>query len=275
MTSSCVLISFSRAFATAAIASALSLGFASSAFAQAAPSTQTEKPVASEGAPVAAATPRPLTHESELGIASASGNAESNTYNAKQVTSYKLGDDKLTFSARYLNTNAAGVDTARNWDGAVRFDHGFSAWWTLYAQFGLESDFFAGFVQRNNHDIGTHYDFVKSNDTNFFAEAGYRYSYTQYTTAPGISAAAHIIRLYVEGSQKIMERTSGRLWVEYLPSVNVPEDYRINIEPSLVSQLNGFLSLKVGYLIKYHNVITAPATTYSDRLFTTSLVAKF
>ncbi|RYZ65154.1 MAG: DUF481 domain-containing protein, partial [Proteobacteria bacterium] len=46
-------------------------------------------------------------------------------------------------------------------------------------------------------------------------------------------------------------------------------------EPSFVSQLSGFLSLKIGYLVKYHNVVVAPATTTSDRLFTTSLVAKF
>ncbi|RYZ68929.1 MAG: DUF481 domain-containing protein, partial [Proteobacteria bacterium] len=69
--------------------------------------------------------------------------------------------------------------------------------------------------------------------------------------------------------------TSFRLWVEYLPSFNTPEDYRINFEPSFVSQLSGFLSLKIGYLVKYHNVVVAPATTTSDRLFTTSLVAKF
>ncbi len=219
---------------------------------------------------------RALQHESELGIASAAGNSRSNTYNAKQTTSYKRENDKLTFAARYLNSNADGVDTAKNWDGSLRYDRSLSGWWSLYASFGLEADRFAGFTQRNNHDLGTHYDIVKKEETTLFAEAGYRYTYTMYTTTPaGVDAAANILRVYVEGTQKILERSAFRLWVEYLPNFTTPEDYRINFEPSLVSQLNGFLSLKVGYLVKYHNVVVPPADERSDRLFTTSLVAKF
>lgn len=227
--------------------------------------------------PVApAATPSPLAHESEAGIASASGNSESNTYNLKQTTSYKWENDKLTGTFRYLNTSAGGVDTAKNWDGGLRFDRILSNRLSIFASAGLEADRFAGFTQRNNHDLGAHYDIVKNTDTNVFGEAGYRYTYTMYTTAPAdVSAAANILRLYAEGTQKVLDRTSFRLWVEYLPSFNTPEDYRINFEPSFVSQLSGFLSLKIGYLVKYHNVVVAPATTTSDRLFTTSLVAKF
>lgn len=240
------------------------LSAAPAAFAQPAPET------------TAPAEPRPIQHESELGIASASGNSESNTYNVKQTTSYKRDMDKATLTARYLNTNAAGTDTAKNWDGALRYDRSLSNWWSLYASFGLESDRFAGFTQRNNHDLGTHYDIIKKEESTLFAEAGYRYTYTMYTTTPeGVDASANILRLYVEGTQKVLERTSFRLWVEYLPNFTTPEDYRVNFEPSFVSQLSGFLSLKVGYLVKYHNVIVPPTVAYSDRLFTTSLVAKF
>jgi putative salt-induced outer membrane protein len=245
-------------------------------FAQPAPDTQPVTAAKPEPAPTPVPSPKPLTHESEVGIASASGNSDSNTYNVKQQTSYAYDRDKWTFTARYLNTNSNGADTAKNWDGALRFDRTLTGWWTLFASFGLEADRFAGFTQRNNHDIGTRYDLVKSNETNLFTEVGYRYTYTMYTTAPaGVDAAANIIRVYLEGTQKVLDRTSARVWVEYLPSFNAPEDYRINFEPSFVSQLNGFLSLKIGYLVKYHNVVVAPATTYSDRLFTTALVAKF
>ena len=83
------------------------------------------------------------------------------------------------------------------------------------------------------------------------------------------------VRLYTEATQAIGEQTSLKFWVEYLPNIDEMDDYRLNLEPSLVTQLSGIFSLKTGYLVKYQSVLVPPVTKYADRFFTTALVAKF
>lgn len=226
-------------------------------------------------APVTAET-KPWAHESELGITTVGGNTKTESYNLKQKTSYTFDLNKFTLAARYLKTKSGGVESARNWDGSIRYDREISARFSIFASNGLESDVFAGYVQRTNYDLGATYAIVKSEPTNWIAEAGYRYTDTQFTVRPvGTADVSHLLRIFSEVNQTLGKQASARFWVEYLPNLSEEDEYRVNLEPSIVAQLTGIFSLKTGYLIKYQNRITAPVTERTDSFFTTSLVAKF
>lgn len=215
-------------------------------------------------------------HESELGIATVAGNTDSETYNVKQKTSYVFDLNQMTASARYLRTTAGGTESARNWDASLRYDRTTSTKMSVFTAYSLESDPYAGYVQRNNADIGVKYEIAKSIPTTWLAELGFRNTQTQFLgPAAGRDSSSNFIRVYSEVAQVVSSTSSLRFWIEYLPSIEDSDLYRINLEPSLVSQLNSLLSLKVGYLVKYQNQIVPPVTEHTDRFFTTALVAKF
>lgn len=261
------------------------LGAASSYAQDQAPSDQTEAPVEASAQPQAdAQQPENMAqppahvwaHESEVGIATVSGNTTSETYNLKQKTTYAFGLNSLTLTARYLQSEVDGVQGSKNWDAAVRYDREVSSRTSIFASHGLESDIFAGYVQRNNYDIGAKYDIAKSDATKWFAELGYRYTYNLFSgPADGRDTINHLVRGYTEISQNLSDKTALRFWVEYLPNVEDFGESRVNFEPSIVSQLSDIFSLKTGYLVKYQSEIVAPVTRHADKFLTTALVTKF
>ena len=215
-----------------------------------------------------------IKNESELGSTIVSGNTSSETYNVGQKSNFEIDGNSFKLRGRYLGARANGVESARNWDAEFRYERRLTETLSSYASHLLESDIFAGYVQRNSYDIGLKYFFSESPDTTWFAELGYRNSFTQYVT-PTPNAQSNYLRVYSEVSQTISEGIVGKLWVEYLPSFTDNNDYLINGEPSLSIMMNKTLSLKVADLFKYHNVLAPTFTKRLDSFFTLSLVAKF
>ncbi|MGZ3806204.1 MAG: DUF481 domain-containing protein [Pseudobdellovibrionaceae bacterium] len=216
----------------------------------------------------------PWAHESEASIVSVSGNTTSESYNVKQKTSYKIDLNILTVSARYLQTKASGTETARQWDASLRYERELSEKWAVFIQQGAESDPYSGYVQRDNSDIGGKYYFIKSDLETLLSEAGLRYAKTILSVTNEVTYATSG-RLYLEYSKKINESVSGKLWAEYLPNFKDSDAYLLNYEPSLSIMMNQIFSVKLAYLVKYHNKTIEPAEKKEDTTFTTALVAKF
>jgi putative salt-induced outer membrane protein YdiY len=227
-----------------------------------------------------------FSDESELGVAIVGGNSSTETYNAKQTNVYEWDRNVAKGNFRYLNTKVGGTDTARSWDGSLRYEREFSDVINGFTSYGLESDVFAGYVQRNNFDLGVKYFFSKSEETKWFAEAGYRNIATHYPASQPDSTS-NSLRVYSEVTQALNKTSAFKFWAEYIPTLSsnltgnpgyqASQDYQGNAEASVTSLLNDIFSLKAAYLFKYKNYLppTSPATKYLDTLFTTSLVAKF
>jgi putative salt-induced outer membrane protein len=214
--------------------------------------------------------------EAEVGIATVSGNAKSETFTGKDTTSYIIDNrNKLAWTGRYLRATSNGVESSRNWDTALRLERNFEpSKLTAFISYGLESDFYAGYVQRNNADLGLKYDLTRTVPTVWFVEAGYRNTQTMSRNVQG-TQSSDLLRLYTELTQALGKSASMKLWVEYLAKLDDFKSYRVNTEPSLVSQLNGIFSLKTGYLVKYQADLVPPTLKHTDSFFTTALVAKF
>ena len=218
-------------------------------------------------------TPSPWGHESEVSLINVTGNTTSESYSAKQRTQYTFHDaNTLAAAARYLNSRANAVETARSWDASGRYERALSAMQSAYIGHGAESDVFNGYVQRDNSDLGGKHFFIKSDVTNWFAELGYRY--TKELNIVAGTTYSNYGRLYTEYEQKQNAALTYKLWVEYLPNFTTSEAYLMNAEPSINVMLSQVFSLKTAYLVKYRNLV-APGEDRADTTFTTSLVAKF
>ncbi|MBC7421513.1 MAG: DUF481 domain-containing protein [Bdellovibrio sp.] len=213
-------------------------------------------------------------HESTLGVVKVGGNSNSESYNGKQKTVYTINKNALTLTGQYLETKTTGVQTAKAWDAALRYEFIISAWWSAFLQHGAESDSFAGYTQRDNSDIGAKYFIIQDDNEKLFTEAGYRYTKTLSSQAAPTKYESYG-RSYIEYTRKFNDSVSGKVWVEYLPNFSDSEAYLVNYEPSVTVLMNSLLSLKVAYLVKYHNKTLTLNEKKEDTTFTTALVAKF
>jgi putative salt-induced outer membrane protein len=216
----------------------------------------------------------PWSHESEVTIVKVGGNTTSDSYSGKQKTSYEFDLNTLIASARYLQTKASGTETAKQWDASLRYERELSEHWTVFVQHGAESDPYSGYTQRDNTDLGGKYYFIKGKTETLLSEAGVRSTKTISSVSNDVSHA-NSGRLYAEYSKQINDSVSGRLWAEYLPSFKKSDEYLVNYEPSMSVMMNQVFSLKLAYLVKYHNTTVSAGEKKEDTTFTTALVAKF
>lgn len=229
------------------------------------------------------AAKKPFNHESEASIVTVSGNSTAETYAAKQKTSYTFEASSLIGTAAYLDGKSTQIDKTtgvststqtRKWDATLRYEFAFTEKIAAFVAHGAESDPNAGYIQRDNTDLGGKYTILNSDGRKLDSELGYRYSKT-YT---GTNEYTNFARLYLEYNQAISETSSFKLWVEHLPNLKDSNKYLTNAEASLSVVLSTLFSLKTSYLAKYHN-FQASTPTYEDKrldsTFTTALVAKF
>ncbi|MBX2987722.1 MAG: DUF481 domain-containing protein [Bdellovibrionaceae bacterium] len=214
----------------------------------------------------------PLTHESELSLVTVDGNSSSESYSAKQKTEYKIGPHAFSVTGRYLRTISNHIETARAWNAAARYEYAFTEFLGAFISHGAESDPYNGYVQRDNTDIGGKHFLIKSEPENLYYEAGYRY--TKEQTSVGTITYSGYGRLYTEYNRQIDRTVSLKFWVEYLPNFTTSQAYLLNGEPSINVMLSRVFSLKTAYLMKYRNQVN-PGEKYTDKTFTTSLVARF
>lgn len=224
-----------------------------------------------EDAPAPAKSP--YSNESQAAVVQTSGNSETQSYSLKQLSTYVHEKDTYKATGSYLKTSTSGTETALKWDGGVRYERLLSEKWSAYIGQNVESDKFAGYMQKYNSDIGGKYQISKTDKWETLAELGYRY--VHQNNVGGTNTHYNSIRSYLEALYKINATNSAKLWVEYLPNIDDSDDYQTNAEASLSSAINTIFSLKVAYLVKTDNKPNAVGLEKTDTTLTTALVAKF
>ncbi len=215
----------------------------------------------------------PLSNESEVGISMAKGNTRSETYNVKQINSYKFDENILRFNGRYLNAFAQDKESARFLSLALRYERELSRVFSVYAAESLDKDRFAGYRSRLYSDVGGKYFLEQLKESTTYVEAGYRYlTEKRYTDT---QASFNFARALVSFEKTPSESIALRWWLEYLPNVDATKEYFINSEISLSVMLSSVFSLKSGYLLRYNNQPLPGIIYKTDKLLTTAIVAKF
>jgi putative salt-induced outer membrane protein len=213
-----------------------------------------------------------LKNESEVGIVVTSGNSKSQSYNLKQMSAGEWDRNTVKLSAGYLKTTSGDVTSALRWNLGVRYERAFSEAVSGFIAQSVESDLFAGKLQRYNTDVGAKYAISKSEEFTWFAELGYRYAQENLTT--GADTSQNYARLYTEATRNLSKTVSLKYWIEYLPNFTVSQDWQLNTELSLSAALSSVFSVKSAYLLKVDQ-LPPTGKEKADSTFTTALVAKF
>jgi putative salt-induced outer membrane protein YdiY len=206
----------------------------------------------------------PLAHESEVGVAVASGNSDTQIYQFKQLTSY-------TFDSQ-------GLESAKNWDANLRYERFLSDPLAIYVADGWAGDIFIGYDYRTTADAGGRYYLVLGDKKNNFlaTELGYRYMYEDHVSGATVpSITSHFVRVYFEGVVALTETASGRAWIELLPDLANGNNFQTNFEASLSVAISHNFSLKAAYLGKFRNTPISAGKKQYDSLITGALLAKF
>jgi putative salt-induced outer membrane protein len=216
-------------------------------------------------------TPAGYHHESEAGIVITSGNADSQSYNFKQTTTYGWDVNLLKLTAKYLSTRADGVETARSWALGLRYERELADRFSAFAGESVESDIFAGILQKYNTDVGGKYFLIKEDGFEWLAEAGYRLAKENQF---GGQVTQHYLRIYTEATRNLTKTFAIKASVEYLPNLTVGSDFQLNAELAANAAISEVFAVKLGYTRRYRKIPVAPATESTDSQFTTALVAK-
>jgi len=210
--------------------------------------------------------------ESRAGIVLTSGNTDTSTLNFGDETIYRFGQNLAKLKALYLYQKNADVISGKSWSLGLRYERILSDRLNVFLGETVEGDRFAGVNQRYSTDVGVKYSLVKEDRLTWFAELGYRYTKENLIL---VHRTQHYARAYTEIEKKLSPTVSAKYWLEYLPNFTSSTDWQLNTEASLSAAISSLFSVQSAYLLKYDHELNAPGLVKTDKIFTTSLVAKF
>jgi putative salt-induced outer membrane protein len=210
--------------------------------------------------------------ESRAGVVLTSGNTDTSTLNFGDETTYRFAENLVKLKALYLYQKSAGVISGKSWSLGLRYERILTERLNVFLGETIEGDRFAGVNQRYSTDLGAKYSLVKEDALTWFAELGYRYTKENLLL---VQRKLHYARAYTEIEKKFSPTVSGKYWLEYLPNFTRSTDWQLNTELSLSAAISSIFSVQSAYLLKYDHELNAPGLVNTDKIFTTSLVAKF
>lgn len=212
--------------------------------------------------------------DGEAGVVNTTGNSRAQSYSVKDKTGWTLGKDTYVLTGSYLQSQANGVATAKNFLLGLRYERALSDFLSGFLAQDVMGDQFAGILQRYNTDLGVKYFIVKrEKDLVVDAEGGYRYTNEHTTT--NVTNSYQKARLYAEGEKYWNPTFSTKLWAEYVPNFTLSNGWLFNTEASASAAINSVFSLKTAYLVKYNNLPPVATAVKTDTVLTTALAAKF
>lgn len=240
---------------------------------------------AAEGTP-------PPTDASEFKISAggfwATGNTRNLAFTSTSNLRLRRGDNEFSAAAaaNYARGAAPGQDpktTAENFQGRVRYDRFLSKQWALFIAQSARRDRFQGLALRQNFDPGVAYYFLEEPKHRAWGEAGYDLQY-DIRRADAVQAAfakdgtvldrtvtRHSARLFLGYDNQLNEAVRFTTGLEYLQAVVDSENWRLNWDVGLTSQLSSNFSLASTFSLRYdHNPL--PGVKNTDTTMALSLV---
>lgn len=178
----------------------------------------------------------------------------------------------VAWTINMLSGETDGEKTAERYATALRTDYTLSPAYYVFGELSWMKDRFAGIEDRYRANVGVGYKILKGSTHKLDVEAGLNYNVEDYTDETDADYPGG--RLFSKYEYHFTRKNYFAQWVEYLHDFDDPDNYRTNAETSLISSLNGFLSLKASYLIERDNVPVA-GTKKTDTKLAMTLVANF
>lgn len=211
-------------------------------------------------------------NEFQLGIIKFTGNLETENYTARQTSTFVTGKNQFKFNGLLYNSRFRNREAANRWNVGVRYENKYSSKRSVWSGYLLESNKYAGYRQRHSLDAGFVFTLINNTEKTLLFEGGYRY--VDENRVDNQENWGNYGRVFIENVYKFNLKNSVRLWLEYIPNLEIKDDYLINYEASLTSAVTEVFSLRIAYLI---NIDGTPVANKEprDTSLTTSLLIIF
>ncbi|GDY18946.1 hypothetical protein LBMAG56_02910 [Verrucomicrobiota bacterium] len=220
----------------------------------------------------AQANKSPWESSAALGFTLTRGNSSTLLFTGNVLTSRKQGNDEVSLGADATYGANSGVTTAQAFRGFGQYNRLFSdrAYGLLRAE-GLY-DKIAAVQPRVTISAGLGYYFVKTDRTKLSGEVGPSLVYER--SAGGASKTYMALRVAERLDHKISDKT--KIWqsAEFLPQVDNFNNYILNLEAGLETELYKNLALRTYVQDSYHK-LPAAGRQKNDLKFVTAVAYKF
>ena len=223
--------------------------------------------------PVASAEDKKWSDVAELSYVDTGGNTDVKsalfnnilkyTFSKKTLTTWKLG---------ILYGEMDGERTAGKYSTSGRVDYKITPVYYTYGEISWLKDTFSGIDERYRYSVGLGYEILTGPKHKLATEAGLNYTTEEYTDNTDNDYIGG--RLFANYAYHFTEKNYFGQWVEYLHDFDDSDNYQVNAETSLLSALNGFLSMKTSYLIE-HDAEPVPGNKKTDTKLAVTLVVNF
>lgn len=215
-----------------------------------------------------AAQDRPTALTLDLGFVNAAGNTSVTTFNLGEQLTQVTGAWTLRQHAAALYGRTEGEKSAEQFRAGVRADYALSERIGVYGLAAWDRNEFAGISRRFEEGVGLAFKAIMEPRTELAFEGGVGATQQRNTAEESSSFLAG--RAAGRFKQFLTEKAWLQQSVEFLPSFEESDDYRILSETSLVAPLSASIALKVSYVVRYDNV-PEPGFVKSDRVLTTGV----
>ena len=225
-----------------------------------------------------AKAPPPSEFNADLGFVSVSGNTS--------VTTLSLGEKWVRRIARWELKQDLGavygkndsVETSNLWKASLRGDYGLGSTMALYARTAFDRNKFAGIKSRFAEGLGLVAKLAATDINQLSIEGGFEL--TQQENLDGTSASFASLRGATSWKRMFSARAYFFQGIEFLPSLDDGEDYRINSETTVVAPLSSHVAMKASYQVRFDNLpsLNAAGTSplkKSDRILSTGIQLTF
>jgi len=221
--------------------------------------------------------PPPTELSADLGFVSVSGNTSTITlsFAEKLIRRIPRWEFRQEFGSVYGETD--DTQTSNMLRALLRADYGLDGV-AVYGRGTFDKNKFAGIDSRFGEGIGLAWRVKKTEINQLNLEGGFEL--TQQDNLDGTSESFSSLRAATTWKHIFSENSYFFLGLEYLPSLEVSEDYRINSEASVVVPLSAHVAMKASYIVRFDNLPslnasgTAPLLK-SDRILSTGIQVTF
>ena len=212
--------------------------------------------------------PKPFEFSADVGLVTTAGNTN--------VTTFNLGEKLILRRGRWEHKQQLGSVYAKQDEkqtsnlllASWRSDFSLHKSIALFGLAGFDRNTFAGISRRFEEALGVAAKLMDRPAARWGLELGFAFNQKYATDDTHESFTS--LRTGTSFRHDFSKASYAFQTLEYLPSLKVSADYRINSETGLVAPVSGHASLKVGYVVRFSN-LPEPGRVKSDRIFTTGL----